>query len=96
MGGMSAPAELRAPPGTPLYVHLPFCAAKCHYCDFFSVPALGHDLEGMVEAILAEARLRAPRDPHTVFLGGGTPKTPQKNENPPAQKIFFFTFSFKI
>ena len=27
----------RAPDGTPLYVHLPFCAAKCHYCDFFSV-----------------------------------------------------------
>jgi len=52
---------------------LPFCAAKCHYCDFFSVPAEGHDLDGMVEAILREARGRAPRRPATVFLGGGTP-----------------------
>lgn len=63
----------RAEEGTPLYVHLPFCAAKCHYCDFFSVAALGHDLDGMVEAVLAEAGERAPRRPRTVFLGGGTP-----------------------
>lgn len=54
-------------------MHLPFCAAKCHYCDFFSVPDEGHDVGAMVEAILVEARARAPRDPRTVFLGGGTP-----------------------
>jgi oxygen-independent coproporphyrinogen-3 oxidase len=60
-------------PGTPLYVHLPFCAAKCHYCDFFSVPAEGHDIDGMLSAILREAELRAPRSPRTVYFGGGTP-----------------------
>lgn len=70
---MSTPDPQRAAEGTPLYVHLPFCAAKCPYCDFFSVAALGHDLEGMVEAVLTEARARAPRNPRTVFLGGGTP-----------------------
>lgn len=59
--------------GTPLYVHLPFCAAKCHYCDFFSVPDEGHDIDGMLDAILVEARARAPRSPRTVFIGGGTP-----------------------
>jgi len=63
----------RAAEGTPLYVHLPFCAAKCHYCDFFSVPDEGHDVDAMVAAILEEARERAPRAPRTVFLGGGTP-----------------------
>jgi len=78
-----APTTLAAPaPGTPLYVHLPFCAAKCHYCDFFSVPverapggatAQPWDIDGMVTAILAEARQRAPRHPRTVFFGGGTP-----------------------
>lgn len=79
-----APVALGTPShGTPLYVHLPFCAAKCHYCDFFSVPlergeASGSassrwDVDGMIEAILAEARVRAPRAPRTVFLGGGTP-----------------------
>jgi len=60
-------------PGTPLYVHLPFCAAKCHYCDFFSVPDEGQDVDGAVRAVLAEAELRAPASPRTVFLGGGTP-----------------------
>lgn len=63
----------RPPDGTPLYVHFPFCAAKCGYCDFFSVAAEGQDTGGMVEALLAEADLRAPQRPRTVFLGGGTP-----------------------
>jgi oxygen-independent coproporphyrinogen-3 oxidase len=63
----------RAPEGTPLYVHLPFCAAKCHYCDFFSVPAEGQDRPAMVAAILREAEGRAPARPRTVYLGGGTP-----------------------
>jgi oxygen-independent coproporphyrinogen-3 oxidase len=60
-------------PGTALYVHLPFCAAKCPYCDFFSVPAEGQDLSGTIDAILAEAQARAPQRPRTVYLGGGTP-----------------------
>ncbi|MEL6428720.1 MAG: radical SAM family heme chaperone HemW [Planctomycetota bacterium] len=68
----AAPLD-RAAEGTALYVHLPFCAAKCHYCDFFSVPDEGHDVDAMVEAVLAEARVRAPRAPRTVFIGGGTP-----------------------
>lgn len=71
---MSAAATTaRATEGTALYVHLPFCAAKCHYCDFFSVAGEGQDTSGMVAAILTEARARGPREPKTVFLGGGTP-----------------------
>ena len=62
-----------AEPGTPLYVHLPYCVAKCTYCDFFSIPAEGHDADAVLETVLEEARLRAPRSPRTVFLGGGTP-----------------------
>ena len=54
-------------------MHLPFCAAKCHYCDFFSVAGEGQDIDGMLEAILLEAERWAPREPRTVFLGGGTP-----------------------
>jgi len=54
-------------------VHLPFCVTKCHYCDFFSVPAEGRDRDALIRAVLREATLRAPKRPHTVFLGGGTP-----------------------
>ena len=68
-----AGTRFEAPPSTPLYVHLPFCAAKCHYCDFFSVPAEGQDVEGTLLAVETEIRRRAPRSPKTVFLGGGTP-----------------------
>ena len=42
-------------------------AAKCHYCDFFSVAAEGHDRGAMVAAILREAELWAPRSPRTVI-----------------------------
>jgi oxygen-independent coproporphyrinogen-3 oxidase len=59
--------------GTALYVHLPFCAAKCPYCDFFSVAGEGHDVDAMIDAILSEAERRAPANPRTVFFGGGTP-----------------------
>src|SRR5258707_13974530 len=65
--------KTRASPGTALYVHLPFCAAKCHYCDFFSVAAEGHDRGALLDALLEEARRFAPRAPRTVFFGRGTP-----------------------
>ncbi|MBM3989873.1 MAG: radical SAM family heme chaperone HemW [Planctomycetes bacterium] len=73
MTASGAGRQFEAPPSTPLYVHLPFCAAKCHYCDFFSVPAEGQDVEGTLAAVELEIRLRAPRAPRTLFLGGGTP-----------------------
>lgn len=65
--------SLSAPRGTPLYVHLPFCEAKCHYCDFYSVPAEGQNVAGTLDAIEHEIRERAPEHPRTVFVGGGTP-----------------------
>ena len=64
---------LRAEAGTALYVHLPFCEAKCTYCDFFSIAAEGEDLPGTIDAMLVEAEARAPARPRTVFFGGGTP-----------------------
>jgi oxygen-independent coproporphyrinogen-3 oxidase len=52
---------------------VPFCEAKCTYCDFFSLPGEGQDLPGTLDALLVEAERRAPRRPRTVYLGGGTP-----------------------
>lgn len=78
----TAPTE-RAADGTALYVHFPYCVVKCTYCDFYSVPVeradgRAEDVDGALEGLLEEARLRAPRSPRTVFLGGGTPSLPSE------------------
>ena len=59
-----------------LYVHLPFCASRCGYCDFVTVVGQEGRHEAYVDALLAELEfereLLAPRL-ESVFLGGGTP-----------------------
>jgi oxygen-independent coproporphyrinogen-3 oxidase len=62
-----------APAGTALYVHLPFCVTKCHYCDFYSLPAEGQNIPAFLDSLLSEIEQRAPEAPSTVFFGGGTP-----------------------
>src|SRR4051794_39321922 len=58
-----------------LYVHVPFCFHKCHYCDFYSITRQTPErMEGFVDLILKEAEQWAERvRPATVFFGGGTP-----------------------
>ena len=60
-----------------LYLHLPFCAKKCRYCDFASYAGREGDMPAYVEAVLREAQARAEQlgttPVETVFLGGGTP-----------------------
>jgi len=65
-------------PGFGVYVHWPFCAAKCPYCDFNShVRFGGIDEQRFLQAYLAEldhtASLTGPRTVSTIFFGGGTP-----------------------
>jgi oxygen-independent coproporphyrinogen-3 oxidase len=62
-----------------IYVHVPFCATICGYCDFNTyVPGEGVGRDGFADAVLAEWELAgrvlggAPAA-STVFLGGGTP-----------------------
>ena len=65
-------------PPLSLYIHLPWCVAKCPYCDFNS-HALSGDLpeQAYVEALMADLELDLPRvwgrTVHSVFFGGGTP-----------------------
>lgn len=60
-----------------LYLHIPFCARKCAYCDFNTYAGLEALIPAYVEALRAELRLRgaqaAGRTVTTVFVGGGTP-----------------------
>lgn len=66
-------------PGFGIYVHWPFCAAKCPYCDFNSHVRTQIDELGWLSAILRElewtANLQGAARPivDTVFFGGGTP-----------------------
>ena len=62
-----------------LYVHVPFCFHKCHYCDFYSITRQTPErMAAFVDRVLAEADVwldgggPTPR-PATAFFGGGTP-----------------------
>ncbi|MBN9024557.1 MAG: coproporphyrinogen III oxidase [Rhizobiales bacterium] len=71
---MAAPID----PGFGVYVHWPFCAAKCPYCDFNShVRHQGVDQERFAKAFVTEIQTMAAKSPgktvNSIFLGGGTP-----------------------
>ncbi|MDA2890228.1 radical SAM family heme chaperone HemW [Mycolicibacterium sp. BiH015] len=64
-----------------IYIHVPFCATRCGYCDFNTYTAGelgGANADGWLAAVRTELRLAAGRlgatpDVQTVFVGGGTP-----------------------
>src|SRR4051794_15959485 len=57
-----------------LYVHLPFCAHRCGYCDFVTVTGRDHLHTTYVDALLRELADEHDGSPvDTIFLGGGTP-----------------------
>jgi oxygen-independent coproporphyrinogen-3 oxidase len=80
-----------------LYVHLPFCAQRCGYCDFVTVVGRRGQHAAYVGGLLAELELeRACLAPklETVFLGGGTPTFTEPRELerllrglPPAEEV---------
>ncbi len=62
-----------------VYVHIPFCASRCLYCDFFSTTALGRRSE-YVNSLLMEMEHRQGEyegydkgEVETIYIGGGTP-----------------------
>ncbi|MEU8070819.1 radical SAM family heme chaperone HemW [Micromonospora sp. NPDC049151] len=70
--------------GFGVYVHVPFCASRCGYCDFNTYTAAelggGASRETYADSVLAELALAArvlgdspPQRVDTVFVGGGTP-----------------------
>lgn len=61
-----------------LYIHVPFCRAKCAYCDFYSIPGGDKELaKKYVDAVISHMKsYRASCEPYavdSVFIGGGTP-----------------------
>src|SRR5579859_7005619 len=65
-----------------LYLHIPFCHTRCHYCDFNTYAGMLPLREPYVRALLTEIAMAAtfaqmpdgsPRRSRTIFFGGGTP-----------------------
>ncbi len=60
-----------------LYIHVPFCTAKCAYCDFYSGPLRLFNAQAYAHALAREleARRNEVGAISTVYIGGGTPGT---------------------
>jgi oxygen-independent coproporphyrinogen-3 oxidase len=59
-----------------VYVHVPFCARRCSYCDFAIAVRRSVPVEDFADAIARELRTRFGDERHgvdTIYLGGGTP-----------------------
>ncbi|MBU6428191.1 MAG: radical SAM family heme chaperone HemW [Cyanobacteria bacterium REEB65] len=63
------------PAGTGVYLHIPFCSVKCHYCDFACQAGMADRMGAYVDALEREIRSYPALDVATVYLGGGTPST---------------------
>src|SRR5213594_1163845 len=60
-----------------LYVHIPFCASRCPYCDFATAPATtalrGRYMDALSREIAHEGEILGRPRVRTLFFGGGTP-----------------------
>ncbi|MBN1661816.1 MAG: radical SAM family heme chaperone HemW [Anaerolineae bacterium] len=56
-----------------LYLHIPFCRARCTYCDFNTYAGLEGELHDYVRALLREIESTDPVRVQTIYFGGGTP-----------------------
>lgn len=66
-----------------LYLHIPFCVKKCHYCDFLSFPGCSLSrqaeyVDAMIQEIHAYCEVAEDYEVKTIFLGGGTPSLLEK------------------
>lgn len=70
--------------GISLYVHVPFCAARCPYCDFATAPATSalraRYLEALATEILREGSALGRPRLRTIYVGGGTPSLLEPDE----------------
>lgn len=61
-----------------IYVHIPFCAKKCNYCDFYSLASSEDEKIAYIEALKSEIREVSKKVSdeyrvYTIYFGGGTP-----------------------
>ena len=61
-----------------IYIHIPFCAKKCNYCDFYSLASGEDEKKSYIEALKREIKeaskkVSADYEVYTIYFGGGTP-----------------------
>lgn len=61
-----------------IYIHIPFCARKCNYCDFYSLASGEDEKKSYIEALKREIKevskkVNADYQVYTIYFGGGTP-----------------------
>ena len=65
------------------YIHIPFCARRCGYCNFTVVANRSDLVPAYLEALELElTQLEQPQEIDTLFLGGGTPTQLDADELP--------------
>ena len=82
-----------------MYVHIPFCAARCPYCDFATAPATTRLRARYLAALAVEigregAALGRPRA-RTLFVGGGTPSLLEPDEIDALAAALHGAFAFR-
>jgi len=77
----------RTTPGAGIYLHVPFCRQRCHFCSFAITTHRDFE-DGWFEGVLAEIDRRAAawagHDFDTVYFGGGTPSVVAADRSPPS------------
>lgn len=62
-----------------LYIHIPFCKAKCSYCSFVSSPESENTINSYIQCLIKEIAMNKSKlqefGVDTIFIGGGTPST---------------------
>jgi oxygen-independent coproporphyrinogen-3 oxidase len=78
----NAPGTGHPKPGTGIYIHIPFCAAICNYCNFNRSLHDAGLRPRYVDALIADIRRNADPTVHadTIFFGGGTPSLLEPSE----------------
>ncbi len=79
-----------------IYIHIPYCKQKCHYCNFYSFASTKYR-DVFVESLINEINLRkdylANEKINTIYFGGGTPSMLNTNEINDILKHLYNTFN---
>ena len=83
-----------------LYLHIPFCKSKCHYCNFVSIVAGEEKMKRYIDSLKKEIEFRAKTygakyDIATIYIGGGTPSLLPEGQIKTLLKTIYTNFNVR-